>query len=618
MSESPPKPPPFVICYLCGRKYGTKSIAIHEPHCIKKWHATNKKLPKHLRRKMPTKPDYSKLSSGDFNSDDIEEMNQASYKAAQEQLIPCGNCGRTFLPDRLQVHQKSCTVDNPMKKAGTGAMPRSKTNLGLSSNNNTDNNNGNRQSIDTPNPQQSDGGPLPKTIHKNKLCCLCMKKVPVSIMANHLVRCNDNKISEMKGSAESNSSNNNETLELPSTGAVVERRNTFNKGKKTTADNSPNNNGNSEYEDRPSTRTLKKRSTAQQSASPSNTGSNASHGTYDLDSPDDGEYDSSPPQGKPYPNRNKPKTAAHKPPTQSSSGNGPAAATSTDPTFSDQQGPGSDVQLESCRLCNRRFAADRIDRHMVICQKTTSKTRKVFDSSKQRMIEGSDPKAITASMKSSSSKTPSNKPAGNWRQQHEDFVKSIRAARQVTKHMAAGGKASDLPPPPPSLNPNYVHCQYCDRRFSPEVAERHIPKCATTMNRPKPPKQKALELHKNNNNNNKNSNSRNTNNSKPKSNYNSPTNNNKQNGGRPMSQQKQPSTAGYNSPSVDRGYQNYNNNNSQAAASNNGRQSFEKNSPRQNDPYKSKTFSGINNRTQAANRGYSYNAANHTGPNFFG
>ena len=611
MSSSPPRPPPFVICYLCGRKYGTKSVAIHEPHCIKKWHAENKKLPKHLRRKMPTKPDYSKLNSGDFDGDYIEEMNQASYKAAQEQLIPCGNCGRTFLPDRLQVHQKSCTVDNPMKKAGTGAMPRTKTSLG--NNNNYNNHNSNSSGGNDQQPSSDPGGPPPKTVHKNKLCCFCMKKVPVSILANHLVKCNDSKILELKGSSDSVNGNNDGSLEMPVSSTSVSRRNTFNKGKKPSPtgegqqhQQQTNTTPNSEKIERPSTRTLKKRPTTATKSGGSKNSQNP-HGTYDIDSPDDdeivdGSFSQPPVTAPSYKTKTAQKTPSH------SFENGTGQFNSGDPpAFS-----GDSVSLEACGLCNRRFAADRLDRHMVICQKTNSKTRKVFDSSKQRMIEGADPKAVAASMKSNPPKT--KKQTGAWRQQHEDFIRSIRAAKQVTKHMAAGGKASDLPPPPPSLNPDYVHCQYCDRRFNPEVAQRHIPKCATTMNRPKPPKQKALELYNNNSKNGGRSSTK-----QPKGNFNSPKSSNnvsssRQNNARPVSQKQ--SNRGYSSPTVDRGYQNYNTNNNN---NNNNRQSFDKNSPRQkNDPYKPKTFSGINNRTQSGNRGYSYNVMNSTGPNFFG
>lgn len=52
--------------------------------------------------------------------------------------------------------------------------------------------------------------------------------------------------------------------------------------------------------------------------------------------------------------------------------------------------------------------------------------------------------------------------------------------------MKSGGKLSDLPPPPPSENPDYVQCPHCGRRFNQAAAERHIPKCATMEhNKPK-------------------------------------------------------------------------------------------------------------------------------------
>jgi hypothetical protein len=50
-----------------------------------------------------------------------------------------------------------------------------------------------------------------------------------------------------------------------------------------------------------------------------------------------------------------------------------------------------------------------------------------------------------------------------------------------------GGRLADLPPPPPSMNPDYVQCPYCGRNYAPNVAERHIPKCVNIQNKPRPP-----------------------------------------------------------------------------------------------------------------------------------
>jgi len=35
----------------------------------------------------------------------------------QAAMVECENCGRRFAGDRLSVHQKSCTADNPAKPA---------------------------------------------------------------------------------------------------------------------------------------------------------------------------------------------------------------------------------------------------------------------------------------------------------------------------------------------------------------------------------------------------------------------------------------------------------------------------------------------------------------------
>ncbi|XP_031221536.1 zinc finger protein 474 isoform X3 [Mastomys coucha] len=98
--------PPTVVCYICGREYGTKSISIHEPQCLKKWHNENNLLPKELRRPEPKKPEVRTINAKGFY--DLDALNEAAWTSAQSQLVPCNVCGRTFLPDRLIVHQRSC------------------------------------------------------------------------------------------------------------------------------------------------------------------------------------------------------------------------------------------------------------------------------------------------------------------------------------------------------------------------------------------------------------------------------------------------------------------------------------------------------------------------------
>lgn len=94
--------------------------------------------------------------------------------------------------------------------------------------------------------------------------------------------------------------------------------------------------------------------------------------------------------------------------------------------------------------------------------------------------------AVAAAKSSSAGKS-------NWRQKHEEFIAAIRSAKQVQVHLAKGGKLSDLPPPPPSENADYITCPHCSRRFNEAAASRHIPKCADfQFNKPKPGGAKAL------------------------------------------------------------------------------------------------------------------------------
>lgn len=147
---------------------------------------------------------------------------------------------------------------------------------------------------------------------------------------------------------------------------------------------------------------------------------------------------------------------------------------------------------DACGVCGRHFASDRIAKHQEICKKAHSKKRKPFDVLKHRLA-GTEAEPFINKLRKTTA-TPSTTKVNkgkqlnsNWRQKHEEFIQAIRAAKQVQAHLNAGGKLSDLPPPPPSENPDYVQCPHCNRRFNQGAAERHIPKCANfQFNKPKP------------------------------------------------------------------------------------------------------------------------------------
>ena len=125
--SSPPKRlpgqrPRGLICPLCGKEYGTASLQIHMKSCRQKYELQQQELPKHLRKsadKIIAAYEQNQAmmnamasGSGTYNFDSMNDQAFDTYN--REALVPCSNCGRTFLPDRLIVHQRSC-LKHPKK-----------------------------------------------------------------------------------------------------------------------------------------------------------------------------------------------------------------------------------------------------------------------------------------------------------------------------------------------------------------------------------------------------------------------------------------------------------------------------------------------------------------------
>ncbi|ORC92597.1 uncharacterized protein TM35_000033500 [Trypanosoma theileri] len=141
-----------------------------------------------------------------------------------------------------------------------------------------------------------------------------------------------------------------------------------------------------------------------------------------------------------------------------------------------------DVARVECSNCGRKFVMEALERHERVC--TSQKKRKVFNVRAMRLT-GTDAEKIQRS--SSLTHSPKCIPKKNWRAESEAFRRAMREARMVDKVLKSGGDARDLPPPTYSENSHYIPCPHCGRKFAPDVAERHIPRCATTVNKPKPP-----------------------------------------------------------------------------------------------------------------------------------
>ncbi|XP_069465107.1 zinc finger C2HC domain-containing protein 1B [Ambystoma mexicanum] len=128
---------------------------------------------------------------------------------------------------------------------------------------------------------------------------------------------------------------------------------------------------------------------------------------------------------------------------------------------------GENQTLIPCKICGRKFTSEALQRHEPICRKLFKKKRPVFNSFKQRA------RGIPLRMSTAPSKYVPKK--STWREQHTDLITSLRSAKLAIKAMKEGRPLP--PPPPPSLNPDYIQCPYCGRRFNENAAARHISFC---------------------------------------------------------------------------------------------------------------------------------------------
>ncbi|KAL6255766.1 hypothetical protein P5V15_013009 [Pogonomyrmex californicus] len=133
--------------------------------------------------------------------------------------------------------------------------------------------------------------------------------------------------------------------------------------------------------------------------------------------------------------------------------------------------------LIKCKTCGRSFAQNRIDLHENICSKTTTKKRKQFDPVMSR-VKGTELEPfVKKSLSKRETKTKKPEAKSDWRRKHEEFINTIRYARETQARLAAGENLSDLPPPPASDTSDYIQCEHCGRKFNRSAAERHLPIC---------------------------------------------------------------------------------------------------------------------------------------------
>ncbi|XP_015906597.2 zinc finger protein 474 [Parasteatoda tepidariorum] len=111
----------YVPCYICGRSYGSWVISMHEQQCLRKWRRENDKLPDDEQQEEPQRDSDG---SPDDDMTSIIELGDNAWENHLQQLVPCPLCSRTFFPNRLAVHKRSCkgpssNTQRPKSNKGT-------------------------------------------------------------------------------------------------------------------------------------------------------------------------------------------------------------------------------------------------------------------------------------------------------------------------------------------------------------------------------------------------------------------------------------------------------------------------------------------------------------------
>ncbi|CUG86729.1 Hypothetical protein, putative [Bodo saltans] len=131
----------------------------------------------------------------------------------------------------------------------------------------------------------------------------------------------------------------------------------------------------------------------------------------------------------------------------------------------------SEGRREECDICSRMFAADRIAKHKQVCAKANSGERKVFDMQEHRVrvtyannnAEEDADRALRSANENPEELKRSKNKRPSWRQQSNALQNAMKSARGD----ADAQQEEDL----------RVECAGCGRRFAPDTAETHIPKC---------------------------------------------------------------------------------------------------------------------------------------------
>lgn len=121
------------VCYICGRPTLLPGFENHVSQCRALFEQREALKPPKERRPCPQDPYLSLYSHGGGaevsknrkssawgDQSVLDDINAATSKAWKDTLSPCKFCGRSFLPEKLIIHNRSCTASNPARSVVAG------------------------------------------------------------------------------------------------------------------------------------------------------------------------------------------------------------------------------------------------------------------------------------------------------------------------------------------------------------------------------------------------------------------------------------------------------------------------------------------------------------------
>ena len=113
---------PVSFTKMYFRQYMVHSFGIHVAQCQELFEKREALKPAKERRKCPVDPasyfqDMRGEGASKLSGKGLDALNAAAQqKWTEEVLVQCHNCSRRFLPEKLPIHQRSCTAERPARR----------------------------------------------------------------------------------------------------------------------------------------------------------------------------------------------------------------------------------------------------------------------------------------------------------------------------------------------------------------------------------------------------------------------------------------------------------------------------------------------------------------------